>query len=239
MGKLFIVSTPIGNLEDITIRAIKTLLRVDIIACEDTRHTGLLVSELSKRYPQFVTPSQKPQLIAYHDHNEESKTFELVELLRSGKTIALVSDAGTPLISDPGFRLVRECIRQGIAVISIPGPTSIIAALTSSGLPPDNFWFLGFLPPKQSKRKEKFTSMLRCFESSKYTSTVVFLEAPHRLQESLADLMSVFGDIEIVVTRELTKVHEEIWRGTISDALPHFPTPRGEYVILFHPKDVA
>jgi 16S rRNA (cytidine1402-2'-O)-methyltransferase len=217
MGNLYIVSTPIGNLDDITLRAIKTFSAVDSILCEDTRHTGLLLQKLKI----------SAKLVPYYDEIEDKKIPEIIELLTQGKNIALVSDAGTPLISDPGFRLVRECVKRGIKVESIPGPSAVLAALTSSGLPPDKFIFLGYPPEKQSAR-------LVVFKKLSSDITTIFYSAPHKLATTLEDMKSVFGDIDIVVARELTKVHEEVWHGTISAAQEHFTNPQGEIVILFH-----
>lgn len=206
---LFIVSTPIGNLEDITLRAIKILKSVDTILCEDTRRTGLLLQHLHIKKP----------LIAYYDEIEDRKIPEIIELLQHN-SIALVSDAGTPLISDPGFKLVRECIKRGIKVESIPGPSAVLAALTSSGLPTDRFMFLGFFNKKSIPLVQK-------------NITSIFYCAPHKLLRDLEHLKMQFGDIEIVICRELTKVHEEVWRGLVSQALTHFADPKGEFVLLF------
>jgi 16S rRNA (cytidine1402-2'-O)-methyltransferase len=235
MGKLSIVSTPIGNLDDITIRAIKALFTAEIILCEDTRHTGILLQELSRRYgEQFeLNPDWKPRLIPYYDEIEEKKIPEIISFFTAGQHVALVSDAGTPLISDPGFRLVRECIKRGIPVESIPGPSAILAALTSSGLPTDNFFFLGYPAEKQVQRVKTFFSLLQCFKTLKHTPTVILYCAPHKLLQTLEDMEQVFGDHEIVIARELTKVHEEIWRGTIINARKAFTGPKGEFVILF------
>ena len=233
MGKLSIVATPIGNLEDITIRAIKTLLTADAILCEDTRRTGLLMHEIVERYgEQFDFDTEwKPTLIAYYDEIEEKKLPEIVGMLKDDKNLALVSDAGTPLISDPGFRIVRECAKRGIPVESIPGPSALLAALTSSGLPADSFQFLGYPPEKQGRRLSQFDHILAANKS--LSSTYIYYCAPHKLTQTLTDMMTSFGDIHIVLARELTKVHEEIWRGTISDALVSFHDPKGEFVVLF------
>lgn len=214
MGKLSIVSTPIGNLEDITLRAIKTLESVDIVLCEDTRRTGLLLKSHKK-------------LVSYYDEIEDKKIPEIIEMLGQDNNIALVSDAGTPLISDPGFRLVRECVKRGIKVESIPGPSAVLAALTSSGLPPDKFIFLGYPPEKQSAR-------LECFKKLSPNITTIFYCAPHKLSTTFEDMKSTLGDIDIVVARELTKIHEEIWRGRITDAQNYFKAPKGEFVVLFN-----
>lgn len=222
MGTLFIVSTPIGNLDDITIRAIKVLFTADAILCEDTRHTGLLMQALIKRYgEQFdTTPEWKPTFIPYYDEIEEKRLPEIVDRLLAGETLALVSDAGTPLVSDPGFRLVRECVKRGIKVESVPGPSALLAALTSSGLPPDKFMFLGFINPKN-------------FRLIQPGVTIIFYSAPHKLLGDLNALKNKFGDIEIVIARELTKVHEEVWRGSISQALDAYNAAKGEFVLLF------
>jgi 16S rRNA (cytidine1402-2'-O)-methyltransferase len=216
MGNLYVVSTPIGNLEDITLRAIKTLESVDIVLCEDTRRTGLLLKRHKK-------------LVSYYDEIEDKRIPEVIDWLENGKNIALVSDSGTPLISDPGFRLVRECIKRGIKVESIPGPSAALAALTSSGLPPDKFIFLGYPPEKQSARIKLFQGI-----PAYAGMTTIFYCAPHKFLSTINDLRSVLGDIDIVIARELTKVHEEIWRGSITNAQNYFKTPRGEFVLLFN-----
>lgn len=213
-------------MEDITIRAIKILFSVDIIACEDTRRTGLLLSELHRRYANFTAMADKfaPQYIRYDDKQEQSQTPFLIENLGQGKDIALVSDAGTPLISDPGYELVTESIKRKIKVVSIPGPTAAIAALSSSGLPTNRFLFLGYPPEKQSHR-------IKLFGSLPEDTTIIFYCAPHKFHQTLSDMQTVFGDIPIVVTRELTKVHEEVWRGKIFDAQTR--SLKGELVLLF------
>lgn len=229
MGTLYIVATPIGNLEDITIRAIKTLFSVDIIACEDTRRTGLLLQEYRKRIDNLIATairlSTEQRLVRLDDHNETTQTPFLIEKLQQGKTMALVSDAGTPLISDPGYRLVSEALKRGIKVVSIPGPTAAIAALSVSGLPTNHFMFLGYPPEKASHR-------LKLFGALPNDITIIFYCAPHKLQQTLGDMQTVFGDIPIVIARELTKVHEEVWRGTLSEAITYFSTPQGEFVLL-------
>jgi 16S rRNA (cytidine1402-2'-O)-methyltransferase len=255
MGILYIVATPIGNLEDITIRAIKTLFSVDIIAAEDTRRTGQLLAELKKRYPAFCHPNALPshsreggnlafeneipgssprmtsandqKLISYYDEIEFKKMPELIGLLEEGKTIALVSDAGTPLIADPGYKLVHEALKRGIRVESIPGPSAILAALTSSGFPTHQFSFYGYVPEKESGRKKIF-ELLKQSEG-----TNIFYVAPHKLEQALLDMKEVFGNIEIALARELTKMHEEVWRGSVDDAMKAFSEPKGELVLLF------
>jgi len=247
MGTLYVVSTPIGNLADITIRAVKTLFSVDIILCEDTRRTGLLLQELKKRYGyvlQQFNPAERDfallnnltirQLIRYDDHTEQKITHVLVEALMSGKSVALISDAGTPLISDPGYVLVREARKRGITVTSVPGPSALLAALTSSGFPADKFFFLGYPPEKQSNRRKLFFCLFQCFKVLKQNPTVIMYCAPHKLVRTLEDMKTVFGDTEIVINRELTKVHEEYWRGSIVQAIQHFADTKGEIVILWN-----
>ncbi len=225
MGILYIVATPIGNLEDITIRAIKTLLRANVILCEDTRRSGNLLSELRKRYPEFDS-GRLPKLMPYYDEIESKVLPEVVGILET-QDVVLVSDAGTPLISDPGFRLVRECTRRGIKVVSIPGPSAVLTALTSSGLPTDKFIFLGYPPEKQTARTEAFKEVPKGI-------TTIFYCAPHKLAQTLEDMKNSFGDMDITIVRELTKIHEEMWRGTISQALSFFSNPQGEFVLLLN-----
>lgn len=210
MGALYIVSTPIGNLDDISIRAKKTLSAVSLILCEDTRRTANLITHV--------------KLMRFDEHTEEKMLPEVLEML-THKDVALVSDAGTPLISDPGYRLVSACIKRGIKVISIPGPSAVLAALTSSGLPANKFMFLGYPPEKQSHR-------LKLFQSLPKDITIIFYCAPHKLKQTLLDLKESYGDIHIVIARELTKIHEDIWRGTLSKALTEFQLTKGEFVLL-------
>lgn len=235
MGTLYVVATPIGNLEDITIRAIKTLFSVDIIACEDTRRTGQLLQELRRRYSivlQQFSNLTIPQFIRYDGHTEKQITPQLIQDLTSGASIALVSDAGTPLISDPGYVLVLEARKHGIPVVSIPGPSAVLTALTSSGLPVNNFVFLGYPPEKKSNRIKLFQNLLQI--NTLIDSTFILYCAPHKLIQTLRDMQDVLGNIEITIARELTKIHEEILRGKISEALLHFTEPRGEVVLLFN-----
>lgn len=217
MGNLYIVSTPIGNLDDITYRAVKTLSSVDLVLCEDTRRTGLLLQKLHIQV----------KLTPYYDETEDKRIPEVIAMLQEGKHIALVSDAGTPLLSDPGFRLVRECLKRGITIQSIPGASAVLAALVSSGLPTDRFLFLGYPPEKQSAR-------LGVFREIAPQLTTIFYCAPHKLATTLADLQSVLGDVGVVIARELTKVHEEVWRGKLSEARAHFNAPQGEFVLLIN-----
>lgn len=216
---LFIVSTPIGNFGDITLRAIKTLRIVDYVLCEDTRVTGKLLHHF-----ELVKPME-----VFNDFNEVKKVAQIVADLTDGRSIALLSDAGTPLISDPGFKLIRECTARGLEVISIPGPNAAIAALTVSGLPTDKCLFLGFLPKKDGKRKKLLEDTK--VATGKVKSTVIIYESPFRVVKTLEAIKNVFGDIDIVVCRELTKMHEEVLRGKISALIPLIK-PKGEFVIL-------
>lgn len=220
LSKLYLVGTPIGNLEDITLRAIRTLKEVDLIAAEDTRRTGKLLQHL-----QIDTPQ-----ISYHEHNHNSRIEDLLARLRQGIKIALVTDAGMPSISDPGVKLVQAVIAAGITVIPIPGGTAVISALAASGLSTDRFIFEGFLPPKEKQRQARLR--LLCSE----TRTVVFYEAPHRIVKTLKDLATVVeAEREIVLARELTKIHEEFWRGSIGEAIALYSQqrqPKGEYTLV-------
>ncbi len=232
------MSTPIGNLEDITIRAIKTLFMADVILCEDTRRTGLLLQELHKRYDNFMYSSSEESLtnrdvhlLSYYDEIEAKRIPEVLTLLEQEKNIALVSDAGTPLISDPGFLLIREAIKRNIPIISVPGPSALLTALTMSGLPTQPFLFLGYPPEKQSHRTKLFANLFNL--NQVVSNTYIFYCAPHKLIQTLEDMKEVCGDIDIVVARELTKIYEEVWRGKISDATVRFQNPKGEFVILF------
>ncbi len=222
-GTLYIVSTPIGNLGDITLRAIETLKSVDYVLCEDTRVSGKLLKHCGI----------ENRLVSFNDFNEDGKRLEVIVDLMAGKSVALISDAGTPLISDPGYKLVREAVAKAIKIESIPGPSAVITALTVSGLPPDKFLFLGYLPKKDGKRKEILT---RTKESvQKIKATVIIYESPYRLLKTLTDIKEVFGDIEVVVCRELTKMHEEVRREKVSQSIDHFSksVPKGEVAILF------
>lgn len=217
-GILYIVPTPIGNLEDITLRALRILKEVELIAAEDTRHTRNLLAHFGI----------KTALTSYHEHNEREKARSLVGRLKSGASIALVSDAGTPAISDPGYRIVVDAIQAGLQVIPLPGASALITALSASGLPTDRFLFEGFLPAKPQERKVK----LQALRSE--TATLVFYEAPHRLTDSLADMLKIFGDREIAMARELTKVHEEFRRGKLSEIVGPLDDHeiKGELVIV-------
>ena len=220
MSKLYLVGTPIGNLEDITLRAIRILQEVDLIAAEDTRRTGKLLQHL-----QIATPQ-----ISYHEHNQNSRTPELIARLQQGLQIALVTDAGMPSISDPGVELVRSAIAHQIAVVPIPGGTAVVSALAVSGMSTNRFVFEGFLPHKASERQARL-ELLRS-----ETKTIVLYEAPHHLIKTLEDLAEVLGKSRaIVLARELTKVHEEFWRGNIGEAIAMYAKdrqPKGEYTLV-------
>jgi 16S rRNA (cytidine1402-2'-O)-methyltransferase len=218
-GTLYIVGTPIGNLEDMTFRAIKTLQSVDMIAAEDTRHTGKLLQHFQIKTPQ----------LSYHEHNRNDRLPELLSLLTEGKALALVTDAGMPGISDPGYELVKACTEAGITVVPIPGATAAITALSAAGLPTDRFVFEGFLPASGQERQKRLESL------AAESRTLILYEAPHRLQQTLQALGECLGnDRQIVLARELTKLHEEFWRGTIGDAIAHYAErePRGEFTLV-------
>lgn len=217
-GKLYVVSTPIGNLADITLRAIDTLKSVDLIAAEDTRHTKILLD----RY-QINTPST-----SYFEHSKIQKTEYLLKILKEGKSVALVSDAGTPGISDPGYKIIRLCIDSGIPVLPIPGPSALITALTISGKPTDKFTFEGFLSNKSQRRKNQLKKL------RDEGRTAVIYESPHRIVKLLGDILEVYGDVEIVLTRELTKKFEEVRRQKAGALLEHFKQakPKGEFIVI-------
>jgi 16S rRNA (cytidine1402-2'-O)-methyltransferase len=220
-GTLYIVSTPIGNLEDITFRAVNVLSNVDLIAAEDTRKIKILLDHFKIRKP----------LVSYYSYNEARRTSELISKLKNGFSLALVSDAGTPGISDPAFRIIRSALDENIPVISIPGPTAFLPALIVSGLPIESFLFEGFLPVKKG-RKSKLE------ELRSESRTIILYESPHRILRTLEDLKNYLGEREIAVSRELTKKFEEIIRGKISDVLIHLSNHliRGEFVLIISGK---
>ena len=221
-GKLYLVSTPIGNLKDITFRAVEILESVPLIAAEDTRHSKVLLSHFN-----ITTP-----LISYFEHNEFSRIPKLMDHLKGGNDLAVITDAGTPGISDPAYRLVREAITLSITVESLPGPSAFLAGLTSSGLPTDRFIFEGFLPPKKGRKK-------RMLSVENEEATLIYYESPSRLLRTLKQLKQTLGDRPAVVARELTKLHEEIKRGTLSELFTYFDKKkaRGECVILVGKND--
>ncbi len=217
MGTLFLVATPIGNLEDISARALRLLSQVRLVAAEDTRQTRTLLDHY-----QIHTP-----LLSYHEHNKLSRLEEILAALSQGD-VALVSDAGTPALNDPGYELVRAALQAGFPVSPVPGPSAPVSALVASGLPTDAFLYLGYLPRKPAERRRQLT------EVAGLPYTLIFLEAPHRLLASLGDLLTVLGERQASVARELTKLHEEIYRGSLSQALEHFTAepPRGEFTLV-------
>ncbi len=215
-GKLYLVATPIGNLQDITLRAINILKEVDIVAAEDTRQTLKLLNHLEITKP----------LISYHRHNEEIKTEILIEKLKQGKNIALVSDAGTPVISDPGEEVVKKALDEQIEVIPIPGACALITALIASGLNTKEFVFYGFLSINKKIRKQKLE------ELKEENKTIILYEAPHKIINTLEDIYKIMGDRKIVIARELTKIHEEFLRGNVSEILEKYTQPKGEHIIL-------
>jgi 16S rRNA (cytidine1402-2'-O)-methyltransferase len=221
---LYLVATPIGNLGDITLRALETLAGADVLACEDTRVTRVLLDRYGIR--------QRPY--AYHEHNAGEAGPKLIAALQEGRSVALVSDAGTPLVSDPGFRLVEQALAAGIRVVPIPGPSAVLAALTASGLPSDAFLFAGFLPVKDGQRKTRLTQL------ATVPATLIFFESPRRLAETLVAMAEVLGDRPAAIGRELTKTFEEMRTGTLAALAAHYaeaPTPKGEIVICVGPPD--
>ena len=216
------VATPIGNLEDITFRAIRILKEVDLIAAEDTRQTLKLLNHYEIKKP----------LISYHRHNEEIKVDGLIEKLKEGKNIALVSDAGTPVISDPGEVIVKEAIKEGLQVVPIPGACAAINALIASGLDSKQFVFFGFLSLNKKIRKEELENI------RKENKTIILYEAPHKLTQTLKDLEKILENRPIVIARELTKIHEEFIRGTVTEILEQYPEPKGEHIILISGNEI-
>jgi len=217
-GTLYVVATPIGNLADITHRALQVLTKVDVIACEDTRHTRKLLQHYG-----IATKT-----VSYHEHNEKQRSEQLIDDLQKGSDVAVVSDAGTPAISDPGFRLVRAAIENNITVVPVPGPSALITALVATGLPTDEFFFAGFLPSRTGARQSRLRELVSI------PATLIFYEAPHRLAGTLNDAHSILGEREAVVARELTKLHEELRRGKLSELAEHYSREdvRGEVVLV-------
>ena len=215
---LYVVATPIGNLGDITLRALKFLEDADLIAAEDTRHSGMLL----KHYK-----IDKP-FVSYHQHNEAMRTAQLIERLAAGEKVALITDAGTPGLSDPGARLIRECIKRGLPYTIVPGPSSILTALVGSGFSMEGFFFGGFLPVKSGRRERQLRA------ASEREETTIFFESPHRLTKTLKACADIMPDRQLCVARELTKKFEEFWRGTGSELLTHYTAhpPKGEIVLL-------
>lgn len=221
---LYLIPTPIGNLKDITLRALEVLQAADGIICEDTRRTGLLLNHYQIKKPFLVL----------NDYNEAREFPRILERLKNGENLALVSDAGTPLVSDPGYKLVRTCLEENVPVDSLPGPSSILPALTLSGLPPDKFLFLGYLPEKPGHRMEMLKKLPEINEKIK-TTYVIFI-APHKLVKTLENMQEVLGNIEVVLARELSKIHQTVKKQSIESWLEHLKKqpPKGEYALLFH-----
>ena len=219
VGTIYLVATPLGNLEDITLRALRVLGEVDLIACEDTRRTGKLLKHFHIRKP----------LLSFHEHNESARASNIVERASGGESIAVVSDAGMPGVSDPGYRLVAEAIAAGVVIVPIPGPVALVTALVASGLPTGSFRFGGFLPAKATQRRKTLQALIDD------TATLVFYEAPHRIVKTLQDVLEILGDRRAVIARELTKVHEEFLRGSVSHLLATLDqrgAVRGEITLL-------
>ena len=218
LGTLYVVATPIGNLEDITLRAIETLKKVDLIAAEDTRHTKILLDKYAVRTPTT----------SYFEYNKLQKSDYLLKILNEGKSVALVSDAGTPGISDPGYTIIKLCIDNNIPVIPIPGPSGLVTALTVSGKPTDQFTFVGFLSPKPIKRKNQLKKL------RDEGRTLVLYESPHRIEKLLNDIFEIFGDTQVVIAREVTKKFEEIRREKVSLSIEHFRSKgvKGEFIVI-------
>ena len=217
-GTLYLIPTPIGNMADLTRRSIEILEQVDLVACEDTRHSGRLLKALGLN----------KQLLSYHDLNERTRAGQLVEILAAGQSVAIISDAGSPGISDPAYRVVRTAIDHGVPIVPLPGATSIIPALTASGLPTDRFFFEGFLPNKSGARKTRLGKLVDL------DHTLVFFESPHRIEKSLADMLTVLGDRPAALAREITKLHEEFRRGSLSELIASLSekSARGEIVVV-------
>jgi 16S rRNA (cytidine1402-2'-O)-methyltransferase len=226
MGTLYLVATPIGNLEDISLRALRILKQVDLIACEDTRHSARLLSHYG-----ISTPRE-----SHHEHNEATHTPRLIEMLHAGREVALISDAGIPLVSDPGFLLVTACRKEGIPVVIIPGPSAVVTALAGSGLPADTFYFAGFLPPRAHARRRRLA------ELSVIRTTLILFEAPHRILASLQDMVDTLGSRQACLARELTKIHEEWLKGTLPEILESLqarPSIKGEITLVVKGDETA
>ena len=221
-GQLFVVGTPIGNLEDVTLRAISTLQSVDIILAEDTRNSKKLLD----------AHKIETKMISYHEHSNDKEIKKIIDLLLEGKDLALISDAGTPTISDPGYGLIRDCIKHGIVIVPIPGVSAITAAMSVSGLPSDSFTFVGFLPQKKGRLK-------KIKDLQKLDNTIILFESPYRLEKTLNQLLNHLGDRSVVVGRELTKLYEEVIRGNLKDVIKYFSKSKvkGEIVIMIGKDD--
>ena len=241
MNNLYIVSTPIGNLQDITIRGVMVLNDVDYILTEDVGKTNLLLSEINKRFGQLAESRKKPKIIQFNEYIENERIHESIKLLEQGYDLALVSEAGTPLISDPGFKLIRYALSHNIKLTAVPGASAVTASLVCSGLPTDKLLFIGFLPKTEVKKEKYFTNLKKTLEFMKVNNlnpTVVFFESPHRITETFEVFKRVFGDIKICISRELTKIHEENICGLVSGFIEKYKSssPKGEFTLLFNLK---
>jgi 16S rRNA (cytidine1402-2'-O)-methyltransferase len=231
MGTLFVIPTPIGNLADITVRSISTLFNVDILLCEDTRRTGQLLQQLRERYSSFIKADKKVEYMSYYDEIEDKRIPEIVALLQQGKHIGIVSDNGTPAISDPGFRLIRACRERNIAVTVLPGPNAAVTALVSSGLPTNSFYFSGFLPDTKTFREKKLIYIKEHMQST----TIIWYCAPHKLKQTLDSIIAIFGkQQEIVIVKELTKIYEKVWKGNVKESLDYIVNQKGEFILLLY-----
>lgn len=219
---LTIVPTPIGNLKDITLRALEVLQDCDEVICEDSRRTSLLLAHFAIKKP----------LLIVNDFNEQRQEMFILQKLREGKKLALVSDAGTPLVSDPGYKIVRAVIAEGLEIDSLPGASSVITALTLSSLPPDKFMFLGYLPEKEGRRKTQYQNLI---EINKLNAmTFIIFVAPHKLIKTLGEIKDNLDDPNVALCKELTKIHQGVFRGKVSDVLGNLKTPKGEYILLLN-----
>ena len=219
---LYIVATPIGNIKDITLRALEVLKEVDLILCEDTRHSGQLLHQYEIKKP----------LLSLHEHNEPQRIPEIVNRLKNGENIALISDAGTPLISDPGFKLVRAAREENLDVVAIPGPSAATAALSISGLPTDKFLFVGYLPKTSGKKEELLRKLVDL--KKLLPQSLVFYESPHRIEKTLTELEKYFPESQVSVQRELTKIHEQVFTGPISKVRTKLTSTKGEFTIILN-----
>ncbi len=219
---LYVVATPIGNIKDITLRALETLKEVDLILCEDTRHSGQLLHQYEIRKP----------LLSFHEHNELQRIPEVISRLKNGENIALISDAGTPLISDPGFKLVRAARQENLEVVAVPGASATTAAISISGLPTDKFLFVGYLPKTSGKKEELLQKLVEL--KKLLPQSLVFYESPHRIEKTLIDLERYFPESLVSVQRELTKVHEQILNGTITEVRAKLTSTKGEFTIVLN-----
>ncbi len=217
---IYIIPTPIGNLKDITLRALEILQSVDSVICEDSRRTGLLLNHYQIKKPFLVL----------NDFNETHSLETIIDRLKTGENMALVSDAGTPLISDPGYKLIRECIKEGIEIDSLPGSSSVLTALTLSGMPPDKFMFLGYFPEKPGARTDLLKKLLTI--KAELQVTYIFFASPYKILKNLEDTKDVLGDIQVVLAHELTKIHQSVSTKKISEWLQQLKNPKGEYIVL-------